>query len=179
MSLAVIVEVYAPGGAAQWSADAWQHGDIASNRQSPDSILHELELCRANGDVVQTYTEWMNDNQPQLKNVRLASLGLGILGVGVGFGVWNTNQSLGQPTVVLGGVTSVFAATTFWIDRPTPMIEQAFVSPLPSTLSSGIWMRWSGWRRFYRMNKIVLWKALTKGECCMRSEKSCERSMFS
>lgn len=141
-------------------------------------FLHELELCRANGDVVQTYTEWMNDNQPQLKNVRLASLGLGILGMGVGIGVWNTNQSLGQPAVILGGVTSIFSATTFWIDRPTPMIEQAFVESFAQYLEQRHLdaMEWMDEILAHEQNCFKA-RSDKRGELHIQ-QKSCEQSMF-
>ena len=39
--------------------------------KAQERFLHELELCRANGDVLQSYRTWMDDNQPQLKTMRL------------------------------------------------------------------------------------------------------------
>lgn len=96
-------------------------------KQEQQKFLHDLELCRVNGDVVQSYKTWMGDNQPELKHIRYISLGLSGVSVGVGLSVWNQNNQIGKPAVLLGGATAAFTAASFWVDRPAPAIELAFV----------------------------------------------------
>jgi hypothetical protein len=92
-----------------------------------DRFYQELELCQASGDVVQSYSDWMQDNQPQFRKLRYAGLGVSGVSVGLGAAVWEANADIGKPAVVLGLATASFSAATFWIDRPSPNIETAFL----------------------------------------------------
>lgn len=92
-----------------------------------ERFYQELELCQANGDVVQSYSDWMQDNQPQFRKLRYTGLGVSALSVGMGAAVWEANEDIGKPAVILGLATASFSAATFWIDRPSPNIETAFV----------------------------------------------------
>ena len=146
--------------------------------KAQERFLHELELCRANGDVLQSYRTWMDDNQPQLKTMRFVSLGLGALGAGIGLSVWDTNPSIAKPTVVLGGATAAFATTTFWIDRPTPVIEQAFVESFARYLEQRHLDAMEWMEEILSQEQFCFAEGADKRGTLAKQRAACERSMY-